>query len=327
MHAVSQKRAREPGRGRGARHPAAMPMRGWRDIMWRIFNQIGQDRVMLIAAGVTFYMLLALFPALAAFVSVYGFVADPTTVADHLSFLGGILPTGAYEMIDSQLESLSEQEVEALSFGFISGFAIALWSANNGIKSLFEAMNVAYGETEKRSFLMLNLVSLAFTLGAVAIGVFLIVSVGLVPAALSVVRLEGMTEILIRLFRWPLLLVAVFIAITLIYRYGPSREEAKWRWLTWGATLATVVWLISSIAFSWYLENFANYNATYGTLGATIGFMMWIWISAMILIVGAEINAELEHQTAVDTTTGEPAPLGSRGAYMADTVGRARKGE
>jgi membrane protein len=278
---------------------------------------------MLVAAGATFYLLLALFPALAAFVSLYGFVADPMTIAEHIAFLGGVLPSGGLEIINGQLQSLIDQDAEALSAGFLVGLAIALWSANSGIKSLFEGMNVAYGETEKRGFVMLNVLSLTFTMGALFVGIGLIVSVGIVPAALALLRLDQWTEILIRVLRWPLLLIMIGIGMTVLYRFGPSREKAKWRWLTWGSALATIVWLIASWAFSYYLQNFADYNATYGTLGAVIGFMMWTWISVIILLVGAELNGELEHQTAKDSTVGPPLPMGDRGAFMADTVGKA----
>ena len=170
---------------------------------------------------------------------------------------------------------------------------------------------------------MLNVLSLTFTMGAIFVGIGLIISVGIVPTALALLRLDQWTEILIRVLRWPLLLVMIGIGMTVLYRFGPSREKAKWRWLTWGSVLATIVWLIASWAFSYYLQNFADYNATYGTLGAVIGFMMWTWISVIILLVGAELNAELEHQTAKDSTIGPPLPMGDRGAFMADTVGKA----
>lgn len=318
----NERRVQQPGRGREAERPSDIPARGWKDILWRVVSEISDDRVPLIAAGATFYLLLALFPALAAFVSIYGFVADPKTIADHIAYLGGVLPSGGLDLIRGQLESLAQQKTGALSFGFILGLLVALWSANNGIKTLFEAMNIAYEETEKRGFIKLNMIAFAFTLGAILISIVFIFSVGVVPAALALLNLGGWTEILIRVLRWPVMLIAVAAGITLIYRYGPSREKAKWRWLTWGAALATVVWIAASIGFSFYLENFADYNATYGTLGAVIGFMMWTWISVMILIVGAELNAEMEHQTAKDSTTGAPQPIGARGAHMADTLGR-----
>jgi membrane protein len=321
--ALHEQRARQAGRGRDAEKPSEIPARGWMDVFWRVWEGVSEDRLLLVAAGTTFFLLLALFPALAAFVSLYGFVADPGTIAEHIAFLGGVLPSGGMEIISGQLQSLADQNSSALSVGFLSGLAIALWSANSGIKSLFEGMNVAYGETEKRGFVRLNLLSLAFTLGAIVIGIGLIASVGVVPALLALLRLDGWAEILISVLRWPLLLLMVGAGMIVIYRYGPSRERAKWRWLTWGGVVATVVWVAASIGFSFYLQNFADYNATYGTLGAVIGFMMWTWISVIILLVGAELNAELEHQTARDSTTGPARELGNRGAVMADTVGKA----
>ncbi|RWO32221.1 MAG: YihY/virulence factor BrkB family protein [Mesorhizobium sp.] len=316
-----ERRARRQGRGRDAEWPSEIPSRGWKDVLWRVFAEVNEDRVMLIAAGAAFYLLLALFPALAAFVSIYGFVADPQTIAEHISFLGGVLPSDGLDIIRSQLASLAAQDTGALSFGFMFGLALALWSASNGIKTLFEAMNIAYEESEKRGFIHLNFLALGFTLGAILIGIGFIVSVGIVPAMLALLNLGGWTEALVRIFRWPMMLILVGLGITLIYRYGPSRERAKWQWATWGAFLAAGVWIAVSIGFSYYLENFADYNATYGALGAVIGLMMWTWISVIVLIVGAELNAEMEHQTAKDTTTGAQQPMGARGATVADTLG------
>ena len=311
----------EHGHGRRAATPAQLPWAAWKDILWRVWAEFSKDRVTLIAAGATFYLLLALFPALAAFVSIYGFVADPVTVADHIAFLGGFLPAGGVDLIKTQLQNLASQNEAALSFGFIFGLAVALWSANNGIKTLFEAMNIAYDEAEKRSFVRLNLISLGFTLGAIVIAILFIVSVGVVPAVLAFVGLGHVTEVLISLLRWPILFAAAAFGLSVLYRYGPSRERAKWRWVTWGSVVATALWLLASILFSWYLQNFADYNATYGSLGAVIGFMMWTWISVTIIILGAELNSEMEHQTARDSTTGPEAPMGARGATMADTLG------
>ncbi|MBA3448232.1 MAG: YihY/virulence factor BrkB family protein [Pseudaminobacter sp.] len=310
------------GRGRDAEWPSAIPAPGWRDIGWRIWEEVTEDRVLLIAAGATFYLLLALFPALAAFVSLYGFVADPLTVADHISHLGGLLPSAGLDIIRQQLEALATQNDNALGIGFLTGLAIALWSANNGIKALFDAMNVAYEETEKRGFIRLNLISIAFTLGAILIAIVLLLAVGVVPAVLAYLQLGGWVELLIAWARWPILLLAVVTGISLIYRYGPSRQPQKWRWLSWGAIMATLVWLAASWGFSFYLQNFADYNATYGSLGAVIGLMTWTWMSVIILIVGAEFNAEMQHQTARDSTTGEPKPMGERGAVVADTLGK-----
>lgn len=320
---TTKRRNREQGRGRSADRPSEIPIRGWKDVLWRLWSQLSDDRILLIAAGTTFYMLLALFPALAAFVSVYGFVSDPKTIADQIAFLGEILPSGGFEVIQSQLEALAGQETSALGYGFLFGLGIALWSANNGMKTLFDAMNIAYEEKEKRSFIKLNFISFAFTLGAMLIGILFLVSVSVIPAVLAMLRLNDWTEFLIYVLRWPVMIVATAAAITLIYRFGPSREKARWRWLTWGSAIATFIWIAASVGFSFFLENFADYNATYGALGAAIGFMMWIWISVTILIVGAELNAELEHQTGQDSTIGAPLPIGERGAVMADTLGKS----
>ncbi|TWH01113.1 membrane protein [Mesorhizobium sp. J18] len=320
---TTEERARESGRGRNAEYPRQIPLTGWKDILWRVFREVSEDRIMLVAAGVTFYLLLALFPALTAFVSLYGFVADPVTIADHVSYLGGLLPSGGIDIIREQLSALASQDRSALSIGFIIALLVALWSANAGIKALFDALNIAYEEKEKRGFIALNLLSLTFTLMAMVLGILMIISVGVVPAVLAFLNLEAVTELLIRLLRWPLMLLVIALAIAIIYRYGPSRERPKWRWITWGCVIATVIWLAASAGFSFYLQNFADYNATYGSLGAVIGFMMWTWISVMILLVCAKLNAEMEHQTAHDSTIGRPKPLGSRGAVVADTLGRS----
>ena len=311
----------EDGRGRLAETPGEITARGYRDVFWRVFSEFTEDRVTLIAAGATYYLLLALFPALAALVSLYGVFSDPVTIARHIAFLSTALPPGAFDIIVTQLDALSQQKNSTLSFGVITGFMVALWSANNGIKALFEAMNIAYGEKEKRGIIWLNLNSLGFTLGALVIAIALITAVGVVPAVLGYLWLDQWTEFLAKVARWPFLLLVVGCGITMMYRYGPSREPAKLRWITWGATFSTALWLTASVLFSLYLENFADYNATYGTLGALIGFMVWTWISVIILILGAEINAELEHQTTVDSTTGTPLPMGNRGAHVADTIG------
>jgi membrane protein len=316
-------RGKEGGRGREAGRPVEIPALGWKDIFWRVYASLAEDRVLLIAAGATFYLLLALFPFLAAFVSLYGFVADPVTIADHISYLGGVLPTGGIEMIEGQLRALASQQAGALSFGLLFGVGVALWSANGGVKALFEGLNVVYDETENRSFVRLNLVSFGFTLGAILLGMSFLLAVGVVPAVLAFLRLDAWAELLISLGRWPIMLVATGAALALLYRYGPSREPAKFRWLTSGAAFAAVVWIAMSWGFSFYLENFADYNATYGLLGAVIGFMVWTWLSVAIMLLGGELNAEIEHQTAKDSTTGAPEPMGQRGATMADTVGEA----
>jgi membrane protein len=313
----------ETERGRAADTPAEIPARGLKDVFWRVFSAVNDDRVTLIAAGVTYYLLLALFPAASVLVSIYGFLADPATIAERIATLSSVMPADALNIFLDQVRALASERGATLSIGLIGGLALAIWSANNGIKALFEAMNVAYGENEKRSILWLNAASLLFTLGAFVIAVVILFAMGVVPAVLNYFWLDRWAELIIRFARWPIMMVFVGIGIMALYRFGPSREPARVRWLTWGAAFSTILWFAASLGVSYYLSNIADYNATYGTLGALIGFMVWTWISAIIVIVGAEINAELEHQTAKDSTTGHPKPMGKRGAYMADTLGEA----
>jgi membrane protein len=318
---ISEMPDMEAGRGRAAEGPSEIPPRGWKDVLFRVYRSLEQDRVMLIAAGSTFYLLLALFPALTAFASLYGFLADRSTIANNISVLAGILPNDAIDLIRAQLEALATQDVKLLSLGFFLGLSLALWSANNGVKAIFEALNVAYGQKETRSFLRLNLIAFVFTFGSIFCGIILSIAFSVISPMSAGVGQDGWSGISVGIIRWPLIAVVVVIAISVIYRFGPDREQAKWRWLSWGAVLSALVWIVASAAFTFYLANFADYNATYGALGAVAGLMMWTWISLIILILGAELNAELEHQTSIDSTTGKPLPMGERGAVVADTLG------
>ncbi|MWP36578.1 YihY family inner membrane protein [Rhodobacter sphaeroides] len=311
----------DPGRGRDARTPLDIPVKGWKDIALRVWRSIDEDRVMLVAAGVTFYLLLALFPALAAFVSLYGLFADPAVIAEQADSLRGVIPAEGLDLLTEQLRALASGESSSLTFSFVLSFLIAFWSANSGMKALIEAMNIAHEEREKRSFVKLTLLSFALTLGAMVLAVTMIVAVAVVPAVLAVFDLGSVATAVVWLVRWPLLLLLVATAMAGLYRWAPSRNAPEWRWVTWGSGLATLVWLIASIAFTIYLENFANYSATYGSLGALVGLLLWVWIAVMILIVGAEVNSEMEHQTARDTTVGPEKPMGRRGAVVADTLG------
>jgi membrane protein len=312
------------GRGRSASTPSDIPVRGWKDILLRVYDNIAEHRVVAIAAGVTFYTILAIFPAIAALVALYGLFADPTAIANHLNALSSVVPGGALDVIGEQLGRVSSQGNGTLGFAFVLGLAISLWSANAGMKALFDALNIVYAEREKRSFIMLNAVSLAFTLGTLVVALLAIGAMIVLPIALSYLGLAAATEWILTLGRWPLLLIAISFAIALIYRYGPSRNKPQWQWISWGSAFAAIGWLIVSILFSWYAQNFGNYNKTYGSLGAAIGFMTWTWLSTIVILIGAELNAEMEHQTARDTTTGAPKPLGARGARMADTLGASR---
>jgi len=317
-------RAREPGRGRQAESPHEVPARGWKDILWRTYEQMQQDRLLAVAAGVAFYALLAIFPAITALVSLYGLVFEPKTVVEHLSAVATVLPPGAFDIVSDQVDRVISASGGGLTLGFLAGLGIALWSANNGVKAIFDALNVIYDEDEKRSFVMLNLVSLAFTLGAILLFVTFVWAIAVAPLLFARIGLSGVWEWLLPFMRWPALFVAVLLAIALVYRFGPSRAQPQWRWISVGSLFATITWIAGSLLFSWYLQNFGNYNAVYGSLGAVIGLMMWLWLSAVVVLIGGELNAEIEHQTARDTTVGGSKPLGRRGAAMADSVGESR---
>jgi membrane protein len=311
---------REPGVGQNAANPSEIPGKGWWSIAKRVAMESNEDRVMTEAAGITFYALLSLFPAMTAMVSLFGLFADRQTISQHLGDLQGLLPQGGMSIISDQLERLVASPQQALGFGAIVGLLAALWSANQGTKAMLDALNIVYEETEKRSFIVRTALSLAMTLGAL---VFVLVALGaivILPVVLKFIWLGEGVETILSLARWPIMLAGMTLLLAVLYRYGPSRELARWRWVTYGGVFAAVTWLAASAGFTWYVANFGNYDATYGSLGAVIGFMTWIWLSSIVVLVGAELNAEMEHQTARDTTTGPERKLGHRGAVMADSV-------
>ena len=318
------RRAREPGRGRHAVVPWQIPWAGWKDIFWRVYASFNDNRLLAVAGGVVFFSLLAIFPAIAAFGSLYGLIADATTINAHLSLAAGVFPAGAVDILHEQIARLTAKSDAKLGLGFITGLAIALWSANAGMKAIIDALNVVYDEKEKRSFVKLNLLSLLFTLIAILSLMIALAAVVIAPMVFSAVGLSSLWSLAIAVLRWPLLLILAAMALAAIYRYGPSRAEARWQWLSVGSGAAAIGWLITSALFSWYIGHFGAYNATYGSLGAAVGMMMWMWISAIVILLGGELNAEIEHQTAKDSTVGSEKPLGQRGAVMADTIGAAR---
>jgi membrane protein len=313
-------------RGRLAATPSDIPPRGWKDILLRVYANVSKHRIMELAAGMTYYSLFAIFPAIAALVAVYGLFADPSTIAKHLDQLGGFLPSGALDVARDQLTRVASKGSQALGLTFLIGLAVSLWSANAAMKSLFDTLNIVYREEEQRGFLKLNAISLGFTIGAILFVLAALGAVVAVPIFLNYVGLSNQSDLLLRIGRWPALYLVLTVALAVIYRYGPSRQKPRWRWITWGSAIAAMLWLAASALFSWYAANFGKFNETYGSLGAVIGFMMWLWISAIVILLGGEIDAEMEHQTARDTTTGPPKPMGMRGAEIADTVGAAQGG-
>jgi len=288
--------------GRGAENRSEIPIPGWKEIVWRVYHGFQRERVMLVAAGVTYYALLAVFPATGMAVSLYGLLADPMTIGEHLKTLSGVLPAGALEVIGDEAKRIASQGRGTLGFAFVVTVLVSLWSANSGTKSLFDALNIIYGEEEKRGFIRLTLQSLAFTIVGITfvfIGFAFVVVAPVLRHALGIDNASAGWYI--SLIRWPLLLVAVLFALACLYRYGPSRAQPKWRWVTWGSAVAAGMWLGGSLLFSWYVANFGTYNKTYGSLGALIAAMIWMWLSFIVILLGAEINAEIERQTAKDS--------------------------
>ena len=314
---------REPGRGRSAVRPSQIPARGWQDIGWRVVYSYFGDQFGAIAGGVAYLVVLSLFPAMAAFISLYGLFFDVTQVREQLNMLAGVLPRDVLSILGTEMTRLAGSRKAGLTVAFAGSILLALWSAMAAVKVLFQALNVAYHETERRNIIRTNLTALVFTL---AMMVFMAIVVGAVIVTPAVFSFWGLnSEQGPALLRWPILLVANVVVLSVLYRYGPSRERPRWRWVTWGGVFASVFWLAASAAYAWYLSHMANYQATYGSLGAFMGFMVWIWLSVVVVLLGAKLNAEMEHQTARDTTTGAERSMGERGAVVADTLG-LRKG-
>ena len=318
-----ERRAAEAGRGRWARWPLQIPWAGWKDILVRTYREIQEDRLLALAAGVAFYSLIALFPGIAAGVSSYALFANTATISNHLQVAADIVPANALDIMGTEITRIAAKSDGRLTFGFLLGLAIALWSANAGMKAIFDALNIIYDEEEKRGIVRLNLVSLFFTICAIVGAGFAVGFVVVFPLLLAAFGVTSFDHPIVGYLRWPVLFVLLILGLSVLYRYGPSRRLARWRWLSVGSIAAALVWLAVSSLFSWYLGNFANYNATYGALGAVVGMMMWMWLSTIVVLVGAELNSEIEHQTAHDSTVGSDKPLGTRGAVMADTVGAA----
>jgi membrane protein len=325
-HQLSQKLVRtetanEHGHGRRASHPAQIPAPGWRDIFMRVKTEIGSDHVTLVAAGLSMCALLAVFPGLAAAVAIYGLFSSPAQVVEHMQSFSGILPPGTWDLFKNQLQIVAGKAQGSLTFAAVGGLVIALWSAKAGMSALMTATNIAYAETEKRGFIRQTLVSLAFTVAAI-LGFLLVLGLGIVlPLVLDVLGTRSWVQALAGLLRWAVLWAVAVTSFAVLYRYAPSRERARWQWVTWGSAIAATLWIVMSVLFAWYVGTFATYGKTYGALGGVIALLMWFYLSSLTVVIGAEINSEMERQTVRDTTEGPEMPMGERGAYAADTVG------
>ncbi|HKW54223.1 MAG TPA: YihY/virulence factor BrkB family protein [Stellaceae bacterium] len=324
-HMVAASRGATSDRhGRGAAWPSEIPSRGWRDIALRVKDNISRHNTSLIAAGIAFYVFLSIPSVITALVSLYGLVFDPRTVAQQVEAMHGVLPADVIKLLSDQLQAITARPASTLGVGLLISVLLAIWSARSAVSALISALNITYEEPERRNFFWLQAISFGMTLGAV---LFALVALGLVavlPAVIHLLPLGEAGRIVAEVARWPILLVLVMVTLAAIYRYAPSRQEPRWRWVSWGAVVATALWLAGSAAFSLYVGKFASYDRTYGSLGAVVVLLLWLYLTAFTVLLGAELNAEIEHQTARDSTTGRQRPIGERGARVADTIGAAR---
>lgn len=308
-------------RGRNAEAPWHIPLRGWRDVLMRVYRESSRDNLSLIAAGMAFYAMLSVAPALAVVISVYGLVNSPEELEVQMVLLSSYLPTEAQGLIQDQLAELVSTQDTNLGYSIVASALVSLWSSARAMKSLFGGLNAVYDEVETRGWFWLTLQSVSFTLAGILILVLTLSSIALVPVVLSYLPISSFDYLLIRGLNWLLVSAVVLGGLAVLYRYGPSRTRAQWRWVSLGALVAWITWVVASGGFSWYVTHFDSYQKTYGALGAVAILLMWFYVSAYAVLIGGELNAELEHQTTIDSTVGPDRPLGERGAVMADQVG------
>src|SRR5689334_2190627 len=315
---TSRDDARLPGEE--AEKPSEIPPRGWWQVVRRAFKESSADNVPILAGGVAFFAFLAIFPAIIAAISLYGLVADPETVAAQAQELSMALPEQARPILADQLQSVASASGGALGLGLVVSIVAALWSASSGTGNLLKAINIAYDEDENRGFLKVRGIALALTLGAIVFVLLTLALVAVVPVVLNVLPLGPVGTVLAQVLRWVLLVALVVAALAVTYRVAPDRDQPRFSWVTTGSLVATVLWIIGSIAFSLYVNNFGSYNKTYGAIAGVVVLMLWLYLTSYIVLLGAEINAESERQTREDTTRGAPARRGERGAAAADEV-------
>ena len=306
--------------GGDADRPGEIPPRGFLQVAKRVKDEAKADNVSLLSGGVAFFAVLAIVPLLVAVLAIWGIFASPADATRLIRDLASGLPHSAQRLVTEQLRSIAQRSNSGLGLTAAVSLVVACWSASSGTKHLIEAVNVAYDEEEDRGFVKVRALALALTLGAI---VFLIVAIGLiavVPSALADAGVPHALRVAIGIAIWPVLAVMMVLGLAVLYRLAPSRDDAKWRWVSWGAVIATLLWLVGSAGFALYASNFGSYDKTYGSLGGVVVLLLWLYITALVVVLGAEINAALETQTARDSTTGPERPLGQRGAEAADSV-------
>lgn len=311
-------------RGRGAETPMEIPAPGWKDILLRVKDEIATDHVSLVAAGVAFYALLAIFPAVTALMALAGLVMEPAEVTAQLEALTNLIPEEAANIILDQAVAVTGSEETGLGWAFLIGLGLALYSASKGVGSLMEGLNVAYDEDETRGFVTKLIWTLGLTLMLIGVLLLGLGATVAVPAIVAFLALPDWFETFLTYGSWVLLAALTVVALAVLYRYGPARDNAEWKWLTPGSVIACILWIVASVGFSIYVSNFGSYNESFGSMAGAIILLMWLWISAFIVLLGAEFNSEMEAQTRKDSTTGPDEPMGQRDAVKADRLGRAK---
>ena len=306
--------------GEQAETPVGIPPRGWWQVIKRAFRESSADNVPMLAGGVAFFAFLAVFPALIAALTLYGLLANPAKVADQVQNIAKALPRSAQPLLTEQLTSVTQSSGGALTAGLAISLLAALWSASSGTGNLITAVNLAYDEKESRGFVKLRATALGLTLGGIVFVLLTLTLVAVVPVALDNLGLGVVGRVVAQVVRWVLLVGVVVVGLAVVYRVAPDRASPRFRWVSAGALVATVLWIIGSVAFSLYVNFFGNYNQTYGALAGVIVLMLWLFLTTYIVLLGAEINAESERQTVRDTTHGEPQPMGRRRAEAADSL-------
>ncbi len=306
--------------GRDAENPVQIPARGWWQVIKRAKEQLDTDHIQIVSAGIAFYFFLSIFPILATAVSIYGLITDPSEAETQIAGLAKVLPANLHDTVAQILRNLSSQSGGSLGWGVVLGIIVSIWSAKKGTTALVTGLNIAYDEKENRSFLRLTLITLGLTLGAIISGFLVLGLVAGFPAVSSLLGLPSGVESAVNILRWPIVACMIVVMLGALYKYAPDRDPAKWEWVSIGSIAATLLWLVGSILFSVYIENFAKFGKTYGSFSAVVTLMLWLFLTAYIILLGAEINSESEHQTARDSTQGPDEPIGQRGAYHADHV-------
>ena len=322
---MAEKKSEAGKKGHKADKPSDIPAAGWKEIGSRVVSQLKKDHVQIVSAGVAFYFFLAIFPTIVAALTIYGLVLDPVQIRQHVDGLAQILPGEAYSIVESVMEPLISKDSQALGWGLLFSVLLSLWSANKGTSAIFEGINIAYNEEDNRSYFKRTGLTLLFTLGGIVLGLISILVVILFPALIDQIHLGSTIETVLGWVRWLLLAAFIVFALGLLYKKAPDRDNPEVKWISWGSIIATVLWIAGSLLFSWYVNNFGSYDDMYGSFASVIIMLLWLFLTSFIILLGAEINSEMEHQTSKDTTVGPDEPIGQRGGYHADHVADGKR--